>query len=432
MQSKTPIDRAVASYRADWITARIDDIGVARINPESLSDDTPADYSFRYIDIGSVTAGAIDWSAVATLRFADAPSRARRVVRPGDTLIATVRPLLGSHAYADWQDDSPTVASTGFALVRCEERLIARLMCHLPFSDAISRQLVAWQCGTSYPAVTERDVRRLVVPLPPVGEQIAIAGLLDAASDVLMATASALTHARDVTRSVLHRLLERGIADASGPDGFPEHWTRKRLGDVADVGSGVTLGKDVSGTKSTELPYLRVANVQDGRLDLTEVKTVRVPADAVDNYRLEPGDVLMTEGGDIDKLGRGTIWEGQIPDCLHQNHVFRIRTDESALDPAFYSLVVESDIAKAYFTRVAKRTTNLASTNKTQVRAFAFPIPPTLQEQHEIVAIVDTAKAMERSLREKVAVVRALRKVLLDDLLYAGTRVTLDSGARVA
>ena len=127
-----------------------------------------------------------------------------------------------------------------------------------------------------------------------------------------------------------------------------------------------------SGFKSIELPYLRVANVQDGHLDLSTIKTVRVRVDEVDTYLLRVGDVLMTEGGDIDKLGRGTIWEGQIPACLHQNHIFRIRPNRNLLDPAFYALVVESDSAKRYFNRVAKRTTNLASTNKTQVRAFPF------------------------------------------------------------
>ena len=111
------------------------------------------------------------------------------------------------------------------------------------------------------------------------------------------------------------------------------------------------------------------------------------------SFRLEVGDVLMTEGGDLDKLGRGTIWEGQIPNCLHQNHIFRIRANRALLVPEFFALVVESDIAKRYFNRVAKRTTNLASTNKTQVRAFQFPLPPTTDEQRQIVAIMKAAKA---------------------------------------
>ena len=193
---------------------------------------------------------------------------------------------------------------------------------------------------------------------------------------------------------------------------------------MAEVGSGVTLGKDVSGYKSVELPYLRVANVQDGHLDLSTIKTVRVPVDEVEDYRLEVGDVLMTEGGDIDKLGRGTIWEGQIETCLHQNHIFRIRTNRQLLDPEFFSLVVESDIAKRYFNRVAKRTTNLASINKTQVRAFRFPVPPTTDEQRQIISIMKASKGMLASLVAKQVALGELKKSLMHDLLTGRVRVT--------
>jgi type I restriction enzyme S subunit len=186
----------------------------------------------------------------------------------------------------------------------------------------------------------------------------------------------------------------------------------------------VTLGKDVSGFKSIDLPYLRVANVQDGHLDLSTIKTVRVRVDEVQNYLLEVGDVLMTEGGDIDKLGRGAIWEGQIQQCLHQNHIFRIRAKRELLDPGFYALVVESDIAKRYFSRVAKRTTNLASTNKTQVRAFRFPVPPTLDEQRQIVEVMNAAKAKLASLRSRQTALVALKKSLMYDLLTGRVRVS--------
>jgi type I restriction enzyme S subunit len=143
----------------------------------------------------------------------------------------------------------------------------------------------------------------------------------------------------------------------------------------------------------------------------------------VENYRLEVGDVLMTEGGDLDKLGRGTIWEGQIPGCLHQNHIFRIRANRELLVPEFFSLVVESDIAKRYFNRVAKRTTNLASTNKTQVRAFQFPVPPTTEEQREVVAIMKAAKARLAGLLQKERALGELKKSLMRDLLTGVVRV---------
>src|SRR5260370_36788052 len=119
-------------------------------------------------------------------------------------------------------------------------------------------------------------------------------------------------------------MLEQGVSPrAEGRGKCPSHLLVKRVDQVAEVGSGVTMGTDVSGHKSVELPYLRVANVQDGRLDLSIIKTVRVRVDEVESYSLVPGDVLMTEGGDLDKLGRGTMWrEGKAKNTPREHNHF--------------------------------------------------------------------------------------------------------------
>jgi type I restriction enzyme S subunit len=150
----------------------------------------------------------------------------------------------------------------------------------------------------------------------------------------------------------------------------------------------------------------------------------RVRVGEVDRYRLRFGDVLMTEGGDLDKLGRGAIWEGQIEVCLHQNHIFRIRADRRLLEPEFFSFVVESDIAKRYFNRVAGRTTNLASVNMTQVGAFQFPVPPATAEQREIVAIMKASRGALAGLLAGQSALLQLKKSLLCDLLSGRVRAT--------
>lgn len=262
----------------------------------------------------------------------------------------------------------------------------------------------------------------LPVPSDPE-EQEAIAHILDAVDKLVEQTREATSMARNLEHSLLHDLLENGLFSKLRTGAKQTHrWVMNRVDEVAEVGSGVTLGKDVSGFKTVELPYLRVANVQDGHLDLSSIKTIRVPVDEANSYRLQAGDVLMTEGGDIDKLGRGTIWDGQIPDCLHQNHIFRVRANRQLLDPNYFAFVVESDIAKRYFFRVAKRTTNLASINKTQLRAFRFPVPP-LQEQKKIADIIKTTKAITGGLVEKEASLRELKKSLMHDLLTGKVRV---------
>jgi hypothetical protein len=145
-----------------------------------------------------------------------------------------------------------------------------------------------------------------------------------------------------------------------------------RLDNLAEVVSGVAKGRKLQ-AGYREVPYLRVANVQAGRLDLTEIKTIPATEREVEELALKPGDVLLTEGGDSDKLGRGAIWRGELPLCIHQNHVFRVRPHQGMLDSHFFASFLLMPEAKAYFLRCAKKTSNLASINMRQLRALPVP-----------------------------------------------------------
>jgi len=148
------------------------------------------------------------------------------------------------------------------------------------------------------------------------------------------------------------------------------------LGDVADIVSGVTIGRNLNGKPVRTVPYLAVVNVQDRRLDLSVAKTTEATEDEIQRYRLVRNDLLLTEGGDPDKLGRGTLWGDQLPECIHQNHVFRVRLRSEDLTPLFLNWLVGSQRGKRYFLRSAKQTTGIASINMTQLRAFPLLVPP--------------------------------------------------------
>ena len=153
----------------------------------------------------------------------------------------------------------------------------------------------------------------------------------------------------------------------------------------ASVKSGITLGKTYS--ESTELfeqPYLRVANVQDGYVDISDLAVLSVSADEIEKYKLHKGDVLMTEGGDRDKLGRGCVWDARVDPCLHQNHIFAVKTNESLLNPYYLEYVTASKVGRDYFDVTAVKTTNLACTSSSKVLAFVIPLP-SLEEQKEII-----------------------------------------------
>lgn len=161
-------------------------------------------------------------------------------------------------------------------------------------------------------------------------------------------------------------------------------WPHLTLEQVADIGSGVTKGRKLDPNEAIDVPYLRVANVQDGYLDLSEIKTITIRESEKDKYALQDGDIVMTEGGDLDKLGRGYVWEGNLPYCAHQNHVFRVRPKRELVCPYYLAAYAASPAGKEYFLRVAKRTTGIASINKTQLSALPVPVPPiALQQEFE-------------------------------------------------
>lgn len=157
----------------------------------------------------------------------------------------------------------------------------------------------------------------------------------------------------------------------------PQHWQIKRLKHIANVQTGVAKGKDNEGKDTIEVPYLRVANVQDGYLSLDDVTTIEIPREDLARYRLQPGDVLMNEGGDFDKLGRGSVWQGEIEPCIHQNHVFAVRP--TAVPPEWLNAFTSSLAAQFYFMGRAKQSTNLASISSSNIMELPVAMPPAAE-----------------------------------------------------
>ncbi|MEV7857523.1 restriction endonuclease subunit S [Streptomyces hirsutus] len=189
------------------------------------------------------------------------------------------------------------------------------------------------------------------------------------------------------------------------------------LSDLADVTGGVTLGRTIPDGASVELPYLRVANVQDGYIDTTDMNTVRVLRSEVQRYAARKGDLLLTEGGDFDKLGRGAVWDGRIDPCLHQNHLFRVRCRPAKLLPEYLAVYMASDEGRRYFLSIAKQTTNLATINSSQLKRMPIP-QPGLDEQRRIVEVLAALREQERAIEAAISKGRLIRQEIARDTLF--------------
>ena len=166
----------------------------------------------------------------------------------------------------------------------------------------------------------------------------------------------------------------------------PAHWDVTRLKFVASVQTGMAKGKEYGDKETLVVPYLRVANVQDGYLALDDLATMEIPAAELDRYRLQPGDVLMNEGGDFDKLGRGHVWQGEIEPCIHQNHVFAVRP--IGVSPRWLNAYTGSNAAQFYFMTRSKQSTNLASISSTNIMELPLPAP-SAKEQELILSFLE-------------------------------------------
>jgi len=264
------------------------------------------------------------------------------------------------------------------------------------------------------------------IMLPSLPEQKKIAAVLLKIQRAIETQDRMIQSLRDLKKSTMQHLFTHGLrGEKTKMTDFgliPENWRVELLEECSTVQTGVAKGRKISDHELLELPYLRVANVQDGHLDLTEMKTIRLRQSERSRYSLQDGDVVLTEGGDFDKLGRGFVWEGQIPNCVHQNHVFAVRVDRKLLRPHFLAYLVQSQYGKAYFLKVAHKTTNLACINTTKLKRMPVPIPEKA-EQDEIVDGINAVDQQVAGHESQKTALQDLFKTVLNKLMTGELRV---------
>ncbi|HHO0936803.1 restriction endonuclease subunit S [Aeromonas hydrophila] len=270
----------------------------------------------------------------------------------------------------------------------------------LYYIQGLESQLLLEWCkqGATVESIEHELLANARYPLPPNDELKAINQFLDyetARIDRLITQQLRLIELlKEKRQAVISHAVTKGLNPNapmidSGVEWLgqvPAHWVVRRLKHTAEIHSGIPKGKDLSGKDTITVPMLRVANVQDGYLNLDNVHEIEIEPHELVRYSLRAGDVLMNEGGDNDKLGRGAVWPGQIIPCIHQNHVFAIRVNN--IEPEWLSWLTSSSYAKYYFYSVSKQSTNLASISSSNVKETPLVLPPK-NERVEIMRYLD-------------------------------------------
>ena len=326
----------------------------------------------------------------------------------------------------------------GFVSFVCNDAVLHHRFLFYVISGFLGGYFAEIATGTTFSEISRGKARLEPIAFPGREEQERIAAYLDAscaAIDAAVAAKRRQLETLDILRkSIIQRAVTRGISarvvlESTGNawmEQIPRGWKLVCLKRIADIQGGLTLGKQYEG-RLIERPYLRVGNVQDGHLDLADVSLIELPASVAATVELRPDDVLTTEGGDLDKLGRGHVWKGEISGCLHQNHILAVRCVLHNLKPMFLAYVTAAKYGRDYFEATGKKTTNLACTNATKVGEFPIPLPPLAEQEAICVHLDETLGELRRiitGIESQIAILMAYRNSLIHECVTGQRRVT--------
>lgn len=280
------------------------------------------------------------------------------VLLPAGSVVLSSRAPIGYVAIAQ----VPMATNQGCKSFIPSSEVDARYLAHYLLSQKDALQSLG--TGATFKELSKSRAADIRIPLPPLDEQRRIAAILDEVGRLSSIQIKKVEGLEALKRVVVEEFLKaRGDQEVE-------------LGTISEIQSGITKGRKVSKKSTTSIvPYLSVSNVKDGFLQLHPVKEINATNDEISRYQLQRGDIVLTEGGDPDKLGRGTVWNNEIPVCIHQNHIFRVRIlqDSTVMTPEVLAAILSSSRPKKHFLRSAKQTTGIASINKSQLSRTPIP-----------------------------------------------------------
>jgi type I restriction enzyme S subunit len=422
----------MSSVPTGWASDRLKD--VAAINAVALSAATDPDYEFDYLEISNVEYhGIVDPNAIERLRFEDAPSRARRRVAAGSTVISSVRPNLQAVAFFP---DTPAhfVCSTGFNVVEPQpSRLSPQFAYYHLISENARQYFEAAATGVGYPAVGDKEFNAIAVPLPPVAEQQRIAAYLDASCAAIDAAVAAKRRQLEtldaLRKAIIERAVTYGIAahpklrqvDNEWLKEVPAHWEVCRIKRVL---TRMDYGISVSTIEEGRYPVLKMGHLQDGEIRFSNLDFVD---EVDDNLILETGDLLYNRTNSPDQVGKAAVFRKSRTDAItFASYLVRLRVNHRA-NAWFLNYVFNSDGFLGFARRLAIPSVQQSNLNSTRYSRMFIPLPP-VREQETIRAYLDEktgeVNRIVADIESQIATLTAYRKSLIHECVTGQRRVT--------
>jgi len=364
---------------------------VVEINSNTLSANTPDDYSFYYLSLSDVNSGVINHPA-EKISFKSAPDRARRIVKQGDILLSTVRPNLQGFGYVDFNGDD-YVCSTGFAVLRPKTNVVGQYLYQFLFSHQVTKYFYSCVVGSNYPAINNSDIERISLPLPPIDEQKKISQILST-WDRAVERAQRLIEARQRQKKGLMQGLLTGrlrfpkFGEPVHSEGdVPIGWKVTKLKNVADI--IVSNVDKLTNDGETDVLLCNYMDVYSNEYITSKIEFMRATASQqeISKYRLVRGDVLLTKDSETSEdIASTAVLMEDIDNILCGYHLAILRPKKDLVNPVFLSKLLSFGKSHKHFVTHANGVTRygLSLTSITNAPIYL----PSLCEQTKIADLI--------------------------------------------
>lgn len=376
------------------------------VKTENVSPLKHADQLWTYIDISSVDRGRFTIIDPKEILGKDAPSRAKKHVQLNDVIFATTRPNLKNIALVRDEYSSP-VASTGFCVLRANEKVLPAYLFYFVTTDFVQVQIEPYVGGASYPAITDGNLKKAPIPVPSIEEQKRIVEKLDA---LLTRIDIAIEHLQEsvtladaLFSSVLLSVFNpsNSKVELGGCYVLPEGWGWKT---VKNISENIQYGYTAKAADKGNAQFLRITDIQDNNIDWSGVPFVELSEKEIEKYKLNENDLVFARSGAT--AGKSILVKSPPEKAIFASYLIRIVPNEKIIQPEYLELFFRSP---AYWDIVRANAAGAAQPNINGTKLGEFQIPiPRLEIQKRIVGEMESISVR----------VTDLKKLLIDKVNY--------------
>ncbi|WP_276207140.1 restriction endonuclease subunit S [Polynucleobacter aenigmaticus] len=372
--------------------------------------------------------------------FKDAPSRAKRIVSSGDTIVSTVRTYL--KAITRIEDATNVIVSTGFTVLTPKKNVLSSFCSNWVISETLINRINAISKGVSYPATNATEIGDLYIVLPPLSEQKEIASYLDTTTGQLDQKIDLLdkkaVQYEKLKQSLIDEIVTCGL-DKSAPirncnvhliKEIPEHWKICRLKEVGYLYSGLTgkSGDDFINENEYSEPYVPFTNIANNfYLSTSELKSVCISPSEKQNFVKKYDLFFLMSSEDYADLGKCSLLRSDMEKKTYLNSFCKgFRFTKHSINPSYINYLLHSTPYRITLSNEGNGFTRI-NLRMEKINDIQILVPPQL-EQQAISKYLDEKTmqidAILKSISAEIEKLKSLRKALINDVVTGKIKVT--------